>query len=205
MLSSDDMQVMAHTQTRQKLIKAGGEIIAMQGFNNAGINSVLGLAGVPKGSFYHYFTSKQDFGLAIIDDFATDYSSLLVEMLNDDRFAPLQRLRNYLENCLDILVEFNYSRGCMIGNLSQELAAQNSVFRERLAEVFDDWKLQHQVCLEAAIEAGELEASADCGQLAEFLLSGCQGAMLRSKVEQSSEPMRNFIEIVFSRVLQKAG
>ncbi len=194
---------MTRTRTRQKLIEAGSEIFAELGFNNTGINTVLSRARVPKGSFYHYFSSKQDFGLAVIDDFAKQHSEVLTMLMSNQAVSPLQRMRNYLEYCLKTLIEYKFRRGCIIGNLSQELAAQNADFRHCLAAVFEEWKQHYMSCLEAAIQAGELDQQADCEQLAELLLTGCQGAMLMGKVKQSAKPMQNFIEFFFELALRK--
>ncbi|MEX0614578.1 MAG: TetR/AcrR family transcriptional regulator, partial [Methylophaga sp.] len=68
---------MTRTETRKLLIDTGTRVIGNQGFNPTGLNTVLQTAGVPKGSFYYYFASKEDFGLAIIDETATEYAELI--------------------------------------------------------------------------------------------------------------------------------
>ena len=158
-------------------------------------------AGVPKGSFYYYFASKEDFGLAIIDETATEYAEQIDGFLQDQRFTPLARIKNYLQAGLERIREGQCKRGCLIGTLGQELSSQNETFRARLDAVFEGWKQQFSQCLQAAKNAGELPADADEMQLAEFLLSGWQGAILRAKMQQNVAPLEAFISLLFKHVL----
>ncbi len=193
---------MSKLDTREALIRVGTQIIADQGFNTTGINAVLSTAGVPKGSFYYYFPSKEDFGLAVIDGAAEDYAAVLAGFLNDTRHAPLQRIRNYLDAGVAALTTRACTRGCLIGDLSQELASRNEAFRARLDDVWRNWERQFANCLEAARAAGEIPPDSDTGQLAKFLLAGWEGAILRAKVMKSVEPMQVFITILFTQVLR---
>jgi TetR/AcrR family transcriptional repressor of nem operon len=162
---------------------------------------LLQTAGVPKGSFYHYFASKEEFGLAIIDDTATKYAELVAGYLQDERFTPLTRIRNYLQSGVERIRDGQCKRGCLIGTLGQELSTQNETFRARLDGVFEGWKQQFAICLQAAKISGELSADADVMQLAEFLLSGWQGAILRAKMQQTVAPLEAFISLIFLYVL----
>lgn len=193
---------MNRTKTRDQLIRVGSEIIAQQGFNTAGINAVLSRAGVPKGSFYYYFTSKEDFGLAVIDDFAAQYSVQLDGILENAQFSPLRRLRNYFDAGISDMEICQCTRGCLIGNLGQELSAQNEVFRARIDQVFEGWEQRLVQCLEAARKAGEIDPNSDPAALGEFILSGWEGSILRAKVTKSVEPMRTFARILFEKVLR---
>lgn len=192
----------SRTETREELIRVGTETIARKGFNTTGIDAVLKTAGVPKGSFYYYFPSKDDFGLAVIDRFAAEYEQKLDSFLKDPGFSPLARIRNYLEAGVAAMAGHRCSRGCPIGNLSQEMASQSEKFRIRLDRVFRTWKKRFAECLAEAQRAGEISADTNADQIAEFLLVGWEGATLRAKVTKSVKPMRDFIEILFARVLK---
>ena len=74
--------------TRTLLLEAGTEIMLEKGYTNTGIQEVLLKAGVPKGSFYHYFASKEEFALAIIESFDTAYVGKLVKVLRNARRSP---------------------------------------------------------------------------------------------------------------------
>lgn len=193
---------MTRNQTRERIIRAGGAIIAEQGFGPTGINAVLRAAGVPKGSFYHYFASKDDFGLAVIDSFARDYAEKLERSLGDTRRSPLERLHAYFRTGIDDMQACACGRGCLFGNLGQELAAQSELFRTRLDRVFADWEARLAACIAAAREAGEIRSDVDPAALAGFTLAGWEGAILRAKLIKSVTPMERFVQMLFREVLQ---
>ena len=192
---------MARTDTRCELIKIGAEIISHQGFNSTGIDAVLKKAQIPKGSFYYYFTSKEDFGLAVIEQLETEYLDKLDTLFKDKKLAPLQRLRKYFDYNIENLEKTKCSRGCPFGNLGQEMAGQHEKFRLRLDSVFEKWKQRLVDCLSEAKKQKQIRANADVEQLADFLMTGLEGAMLRSKVAKSAKPMRDFVEIALTRLL----
>ena len=196
---------MKRTNKRNELIRVGSEIVVRQGFNAASINEILSTAGVPKGSFYYYFASKEDFGLAIIDDFANKYRDRLKNILENSEFSPLTRLRNYFESGIADMERCHCAEGCLIGNLGQELSAQNELFRDRLNLVFADWEQYFVRCLKAAYEAGEINDDNNLVELAKFILSGWEGAILRAKVTKSVIPMQTFVKVLFGQVLTKSA
>ena len=188
--------------TRSEIVRIGTDLISRQGYTATGIDAVLREAGIPKGSFYHFFKSKEEFGLAVINNFAERYDNRLEIFLNDDEVTPLNRIRNYLETGLARLEQNLCSKGCLIGNLGQELADSNERFRSRLDEIFASWKERFAVCLEKARQTGELSEAVDPALLASFVLSGWEGAILRAKVMKSPQPIRDFIQILFDTALR---
>ena len=194
---------MKRTNKRDELIRVGKEIVLKQGFKSAGLNDILTTANIPKGSFYYYFASKEDFGLAIVDDFAKEYRYRLDSILGDRRYSPLTRLHNYFKLKIADMEASRCSDGCLIGNLAQELSSQNELFRDRLNEVFAEWERYFVRCLQAAYEAGEI--SNNCHEdLAKFILSSWEGAILQAKVTKSVVPMQTFVNILFNRILIKS-
>lgn len=193
---------MEKKDTRSDIIKIGTELISRQGYNATGIEMVLKEAGVPKGSFYHYFKSKEEFGLAVMDVFADYYSQRMTALLQDRALSPLTRIRKLLEGSLERFSRNQCSKGCLIGNLGQEMADQNERFRARLDEIFDDWQCLFAGCLREAQVAKELDSRLEAEALASFVLSGWEGAILRAKVMKSPQPLQDFIEILFKVTLR---
>ncbi len=192
---------MGRTDTRDELIKVGADIIARQGFNNTGLNAVLSMAGVPKGSFYHYFQSKEDFGLAVIDEFGESYNAKMRSFLQNKDLSPLKRIRNYMEDGIKSMASGECKRGCLIGSLGQELAGQNESFRQRLDGIFQQWAKYFRECLDEARAAGEIGQDSDTKEIAELILTGWQGASLRAKVTKSVTPMKSFKKLLFTKIL----
>ncbi len=195
------MRRMDGQQSRDQIIRTGADLVAQRGFNNTGLTAVLGAAGVPKGSFYYYFEDKEAFGLALIDHLAAEYSARLDRYLLDSSDSPLARLRAYFDAGVSDMRSYDYGRGCPIGNLGQELASQNERFRCRLQAVFADWVARFERCLTEARNNGEIAETFDTATLAEFVLSGWEGATLRAKVTRSTDPMTAFVTLLFDRVL----
>jgi TetR/AcrR family transcriptional repressor of nem operon len=194
---------MSARDTKKQIIKAGMSIIARQGFNSTVIEAILKQAMVPKGSFYHYFSSKQEFGLQVLDHFSASIDKIFTSFLADGSVPPLTRLRNCVETLAQRFEDNNCSIGCLAANLGQELADQSEEFRQKLASIFQSWTGHFERCLDEARKAGEIPANTSPEYLAEFFLSGFEGALLISKVKKSSLPLRNFISIFFERVLQE--
>jgi TetR/AcrR family transcriptional repressor of nem operon len=193
---------MEKKDTRSDIIKVGTELISRQGYNATGVEMVLKEAGVPKGSFYHYFKSKEEFGLAVMDVFADYYSQRMTALLQDTALSPLSRIRKLLEGSLQRFSNNQCSKGCLIGNLGQEMADQNERFRARLDEIFNDWRRLFAGCLSEAQTAKELDSRLDVEVLASFVLSGWEGAILRAKVMKSPQPLQDFIEVLFKVTLR---
>ncbi|XKH59674.1 TetR/AcrR family transcriptional regulator [Halomonas sediminis] len=193
---------MKQTATRDRLIEAGAELIAQHGYNATGINAVLKASGVPKGSFYHYFSSKEDFGLAVIVSFAEAYDEALAQLLEDTSVTPLERLRRYFAAGRADMLTCDHARGCLIGNLGQELAGQSDVFRDTLDKVFQRWEHRLVTCLNDAQVVGEIAVDIDTHDLASFILAGWEGAILRAKTLKSVTPMQRFEDILFSQLLK---
>jgi len=197
---------MRRTNKRDELIQVGKNIIAQHGFKAASLNDILTTAGIPKGSFYYYFASKEDFGLAIVDDFARDYRDRFERILGEEGHSPLTRLRNYFELKIADMASCGCTDGCLIGNLAQELSAQNELFRDRLNRVFAEWEQYFFLCLQAASEIDEISIKSDRQkELAKFILLSWEGAILQAKVTKSVLPMETFVCVLFERILVKSS
>jgi TetR/AcrR family transcriptional repressor of nem operon len=186
--------------TRLALIEAGAAIIAEKGFNNTGLDEILKAVGVPKGSFYYYFSSKSDFGLSIINHHAELYRQKLDLYFDDSALTPVNRLRRYFQDRRDDMLNNACRKGCLFGNLGQEMADQQEEFRARLAEVFQDWSRRLAVCIREAQAVGEIPGHFDPDRLAEFCLCSWEGAVLRAKVTKSPQPMETFITYLFDEL-----
>ncbi len=193
---------MSKEKTKVSLLEAGQRIFLEKGYNHSGIEAILQAAGVPKGSFYYYFESKEDFGLQVLDRFAQVYDAEIARHLSDPDLNPLERLRRYFEAAVGRLESRACRNGCLVGNLSQEMADQSEAFRARLEQIFEGWVDRYADCLEQAQRAGEIPAHLDPRELAEFWLNGWQGAVLRAKTGKNTAPLRTFLNMMFGYVLQ---
>lgn len=187
--------------TKQRILKAGAELIHGQGFNNTGLQEILKASGVPKGSFYFYFDSKEDFGIQVVDYHGQLFRSLVARFLNDETLPPLERLRRFFNWFDDYYQTHNFSRGCPVGNLGQEMGDLSKAFQEKLQQAIDGMATAIKNILLEAQQQGEIDYTVDCTEMAYFIISAWHGALIRMKVTKSAEPLKLFQKIVFVQLL----
>lgn len=180
--------------TREVLLRAGVAALTEKGFSATGIDEVLKSVGVPKGSFYHFFASKEAFGAELIALYADYFVRKLDQFLLDDSLTPLQRIDAFCQDAERGMARFGFRRGCLVGNLGQEMNALPEAFRSQVTDVLLDWQTRTERCLRVAVAAGEIPRSADCARLAAFFWIGWEGAVLRAKLERRAEPLQIFAD-----------
>jgi TetR/AcrR family transcriptional repressor of nem operon len=173
-----------------------------RGYSNTSVQEVLNELDLPKGCFYHYFDSKETFAVAIIHHFDTTYAATLMEILLDTSRKPLERLRQYCDSSKAMLVAQECRNGCLIGNLSQEMADQSEILRKELSDVMSKWRTMFAKCLEEGQSAGEITSNRSAHDLAEFFSSAWSGAVMTAKTVKSSESLDVFIELMFNDILK---
>ena len=178
--------------TRAELIRSGLEQLTESGFASSGIDQILKKVKVPKGSFYHYFASKEAFGQAVIENYATFFAKKLDVCLLDESYSPLTRICNFVEGAKLGMIRHNFKRGCLVGNLGQEVDLLPESFRQQLIDIFHSWQSRIENCLKAAQVQGDISNEADCELLAEFFWIGWEGAVSRAKLVQDTKPLDNY-------------
>lgn len=179
-------------ETRASLIKAGLALLTEKGFSASGLDEILRRVAVPKGSFYHYFSSKEQFGSELIANYDNYFRHKIDRFLTDETLSPLQRIEAFMADAKAGMARYDYTRGCLIGNLGQEMGALPEPFRVQLQNVFIGWQKQFEDCLLAAKAAGEIPETSDCGKLATLFWIGWEGAVLRSKLDRNAIPLDLF-------------
>ncbi|MCP5231395.1 MAG: TetR/AcrR family transcriptional regulator [Zoogloeaceae bacterium] len=181
--------------TRELLCRAGVAALTQKGFSATGIDEILKSTGVPKGSFYNFFSSKEAFGAELIRLYAHYFARKLDRFFLDESLTPLKRLEAFCEDAELGMARYEFRRGCLVGNLGQEMEALPEAFRGELTAVLEDWQARTARCLEAARQAGEISPAIDCAKWATFFWIGWEGAVLRAKLERRSEPLRLFAQL----------
>jgi TetR/AcrR family transcriptional repressor of nem operon len=194
-------RAMGRGDTRRALVWCGTELLTERGFQVTGIDEVLKRVGVPKGSFYHFFANKHEFGEAVIQNYVEYYARKMTRIFDNPEIPHLARLRLFVEDAKRGMLKYGYRRGCLIGNLGQELASLDDAFRLQLEAVLLSWERRVADCLEAAIQSGELAADSDAAALSRFFWIGWEGAVLRAKLTRNAEPLDQFADLFFEKVL----
>jgi TetR/AcrR family transcriptional repressor of nem operon len=202
---SSGEQADKRSQTRERLVRIGTELLSEKGFGATGIDEVLRAAEVPKGSFYHYFDSKADFGLAVVDNYASIWERKLARILGDRSAAPLRRIDNYIAEGIAGLERYSFRRGCLIGNIGQEVTTLDDEFRDRLIDVFSSWTDAIAACLAEARDNGDIGAGVDVDTLSRFFWLAWEGAVLQAKLQRSTRPLADVRDVLFGLILKTEG
>lgn len=182
-----------HADTREALLHCGMEILTEQGFSATGIDKVLKRIQVPKGSFYHYFDSKEAFGQAVLQHYAQYFARKLDRWLRDSQVPPLLRVGLFVEDAKAGMTKYHFRRGCLVGNLGQEVEILPDSFRQALEAVLIDWQNRLAACFEEAVQLGELPAEVDCQGLSAYFWIGWEGAVQRARLVQNVQPLDVFL------------
>ena len=179
-------------ENRHRLTAIGVALLTKKGFGATGLDEVTAKAGLPKGSFYAYFDSKEAFGLVLIDAYAKFFNKMLDHAFLNEAHTPLERLNNFIMEARNNMAKYDFNRGCLVGNLGIEIYALPGVFRQRLVDVFYEWEGKTEACFLAAQALGEISPNINCAAKAESFWIGWEGAILRAKLERRAAPIDIF-------------
>ena len=190
---------MPKPNVREEILTAGLATLHSRGFNATSVQDITEAAGVPKGSFYNHFASKEELGAAVVELYS-DRSGLRRRALKDRTVPPLKRLRNYFED-LASLPHYPGAPGCLLGNFGAELSNQSAAIRGKVSAAFADWVDAVAEVIDEAQRAGDMSRDLAPKALAAFVVDAWEGAVMRGKVEQNRAPVDLFLALIFSKVL----
>jgi TetR/AcrR family transcriptional repressor of nem operon len=188
---------------REDILKAGLKVMFRSGYVGATVRDICSEAGAPHGSFTNHFRSKEQFAKEVLDRYFANLQGHVREALDDKSLTPRQRLERYLEIISGVLADEKWNRGCLIGDFSLETVSQSKPLRQRLEAIFKEWRAPFASCIAESQAIGEIEPSFDPTDLAEFLLSSWEGAILRMKVERGPAALERFRKIIFQTVFRE--
>ncbi|WP_422034827.1 TetR family transcriptional regulator C-terminal domain-containing protein [Reyranella sp.] len=188
------------TNVRERLLAAALETLHKNGFNATGVQDITDAAKVPKGSFYNHFDSKDALGVEVVGHYVAKGAERR-QALVDGPGAPLGRLKAYFKSLNQLGPASGFSRGCLLGNFSAELASQSPDIRQALAGALADWTKDIARVVAEAQQAGDIGRDLPAATLAAFLLNAWEGAVLRSRVDKSAAPLDAFMSVAFNKIL----
>ncbi len=191
---------MARANLSEQLIQSGLETLYANGFNASSVQDITAAAGVPKGSFYNHFASKEDFGVVAVQRYIQVLSPKL-QILCDQNIPPLERLRLFYSDLIASMEAQQCQLGCLLGNFGAELSDQYPAIRVSVSKAFEGWTSQVSAVISEAQQSGSVTSSTSPELLASFIINAWQGAAMRAKVEQSRAPLDAFFQVVFSTIL----
>jgi TetR/AcrR family transcriptional regulator, transcriptional repressor for nem operon len=190
---------MPRLNTREEIVQAGLKCLVEKGFNAVGVQEITDAAGVPKGSFYNHFESKEALGLEIVERYGANQTRR--EILTDATVPPLQRLRRHFDRITALCADSHFTRNCILGGFSAELANQSEAIREGLRKLYGQWTKDIEATIAEAQTKGEIANKTKAADMAAFLLDSYEGALLRARVERSRKPFDRFMKFAFGELL----
>ncbi len=172
------------TDIRQHILDTGRSLILGKGFTAVGLNEILSTAGVPKGSFYYYFKSKEAFGEALLDAYFADYLARTDTLLSDDETPAAQRLMRYWQSWMTMGENDCQESSCLVVKLSAEVSDLSEAMRVALLGGTRQVIERLASCLRQGAVDGSLSGLLDAPQTALALYELWLGAALLTKLRR---------------------
>ena len=197
------LKTVKHEAKAEYLLDKGIEALWCKGYNGTSVNDIVKAADVPKGSFYFYFDSKEDFAVKALHRYFNQMFAEPKKILEDKNVSAKFRLINFYEFRNNKMIgEMKCKMGCMGSNLGNEMSEHSEKIRNTILQLENTVK-QHitDVFIEAQ-NNHEIESNYDAENIVDFIEDAGKGAMISMKETQSALPLENFLTFVKSIFLK---
>lgn len=192
--------------TRSRLIEAAMILFLKHGYHATGIKQILKEADANSGSLYHYFPTKEDLLLGVLNRYVDLLWPIVIQPVFDRVTDPIERIFGVLDGYRRMLQYTECKQGCPIGNLALEMCDTHNNVRELVALNFTNWKKAIEQCLDDAQD--RLPDHVDRAQLASFILTVMEGGVMQARAYRTLEPFENNIALLrdyFDRLLSETS
>lgn len=189
---------MPRASVREVIVETAVQEIHKYGYAACSVDTITKAAGVPKGSFYNHFKSKEDLGAEVVRRYATESEW----HRSTPGLSPVEQLRARFTTMADLLVGNDFTRGCLIGNMAAERADHSDIIRTQVAISLGTWSDSIIQAIKEAQAAGEVGADLDADRLGRFVLNAWEGTLLRVKADKNTQPLDDFFTVVFDTILR---
>ncbi len=187
---------MVGKDTKQNILQTAKGIILAKGYAAVGLSEILSAAGVPKGSFYHYFKSKEDFGVALLESYLEEHREFLQAILLDDRKEPFERIMSLFELYRVGHEEHQCQQLCLVAKLGSEVSDLSENMRAVQSRGIKGWLEVYERCIREGQEKGSINRNIDAGAAAALIYDLWQGASVRKQIDHNTEPLENAISMI---------
>lgn len=187
---------MKEQTTRERIFESAEGLMLEKSFHSVGLKQILEAVKVPKGSFYYYFASKEQFGVEMLKHYIKDASRKKRAMLlaEDEQSDPLKRLFTYLDGSIAFVESVAGTFPCLALKLASEVSDLSEGMRSELARGFEDWIRIFQQVLDEAVAAKKLPETVDTATQAQLIQDLWSGAVQRAVINRNAEPVRHAVE-----------
>ena len=182
---------------REDIIAQGRELFRYQGYHNTGLSDILHECGIPKGTFYNYFNSKESFAIEALQDYSQQIQRLISTYMNFKQFSPAKRLQRFYDQLISLNENEGSDRGCLLMNFSSEVGGLSPQMADAVQEEFSKWVTLLTPTIEEAQTHGQLSTSFEATDLAKYIHTQIFGNMALMKSEKSTRSMKKNMEMAF--------
>jgi TetR/AcrR family transcriptional repressor of nem operon len=192
---------MGRPSKRAEILDKGMHVIHQRGYAAASVDSITEAAGVPKGSFFNHFGTKELFVAQALEHYFSAWEQEAAAIVAAPALDAADKMQRLLELSIRDGCASNGVAGCFIGNMSLELSHQSTDIRQLLSGLFDRWALPFQTVVEEGQRAGRFAAAGGAPMLGRFIVNLMQGAFLRAKVDESATALDEFRQTVLTMLV----
>jgi TetR/AcrR family transcriptional regulator, transcriptional repressor for nem operon len=179
------------------IIRQGYKHMQKHGYYGTSIDDVLDSIQIPKGSFYYYFKSKEQFAVEVLDYYCQSVIKSIDKILLNSEISPRDRVLKMYSDYIDNYInKGHFSYGNFAGKLAQEVGDKIPEIRQAAVQYFDHVRDTHILCLNEAKKAGEIGRGKDAGRIADFIIYSWEGAVMRMKASGNVKPLFVFRELL---------
>lgn len=187
---------------RTRLLDVGLALFAKRGYHGTGIKEIVDTAAIPKGSFYNYFKSKEDYGLAIVQRHSAEFWQKWHSSITENQDNPLQVLRGCFAAMLTEHIDCSVNTFSVVAHLAAEVCETSADCRALMTEILTEWQESLAFFIARAQQAGQIRSDVDSHQLASLFWDAWQGAVLRMKMQQSADPVKELVTLMLDSILK---
>lgn len=200
-------RIMREQTTKERILDAAEEIMLEKSFHSVGLKQILDAVKVPKGSFYHYFESKEQFGVEMLKHYMAAASDWKRKVLisKDKEPDPLKRLFVYLDGSVDFIQNAPGTFPCLALKLASEVSGFSEAMRAEIVNGIQDWINIYKNVLDEAVTEQKLPAGFDTASEAQLIQDHWSGAAQRSVISRNTDPVRLTVEHIKSRIINMAN
>ncbi len=175
---------------KERLLDQGVALLLEKGYHATGLKEILDTVKIPKGSFYMYFESKERFAAEAINHYIEPFIKRLSGHLQNPALDGLAALKLYYAELIAEVELSGFKGGCLLGNLMGEIGDTSVLCQQALSTAVERYSKLQEQALERGQQQGTVRLDRSAKSMADLMLNGWQGALLRMKVEQSVEPLQ---------------
>jgi TetR/AcrR family transcriptional repressor of nem operon len=180
-----------------EILEKGLEVIREKGYTNTGIDDILKANGIPKGSFYNFFKSKEEFGVQAMRRYTERQIEWIEGFLGDKTKKPFARLKDFYESLIAANVDENCRKGCLVGNMTQEMAGLSDPIGHQAQRSLQEISNIIAGCIQEGQDLEEIRVDYSAKDLADYLHNSFYGFLLRAKAGRDKRQFDIFIEMMF--------